>query len=88
MLCVSSNVPSPQWKRGHLSMGYHHALPSYFRRCLHDDMAPTDRIRLPFRWQFVPVTDPRDGSVRWTWRAYTQSGSLAIESENLLRYAE
>jgi hypothetical protein len=62
-------------------MGYHDALPAYFGGSPNDDMAPTDRIRLPFRWQFVPVTDPRDGSIRWTWRAYTQTGSLAIESE-------
>ena len=27
-------------------------------------MAPTDRIHLPFRWQFVPAKDGRDGSVR------------------------
>ena len=43
-------------------------------------MAPTDRIQLPFRWQFVPTKDPRDGSVVWTWRAYTQSGNLALQS--------
>jgi len=44
-------------------------------------LAPTERIRLPFRWQFVPVEGKKDGSVRWTWRAYTQTGSLALESE-------
>jgi hypothetical protein len=43
-------------------------------------MAPTDRIRLPLRWQFVPVPEPADGSVRWTWRAYEQSGRLALQS--------
>ena len=43
-------------------------------------MAPAEKIRLPFRWQFVPVESDRDGSVRWTWRAYTQSGELALES--------
>ena len=43
-------------------------------------MAPTDRIQLPFRWQFVPVTDPRDASVRWEWRAYTQTGRLAMQA--------
>jgi hypothetical protein len=46
------------------------------------DMAPTDKIRLPFRWQFVPVEDPRDRSIRWTWRAYTQAGTLAMQSES------
>ena len=44
-------------------------------------MAPTDRIRLPFRWQFVPVRDERDGSIRWMWRAYTQAGKLALHSD-------
>lgn len=45
-------------------------------------MAPTDRIQLPFRWQFVPTKDPRDGSVRWKWHAYTQAGKLALESSD------
>ena len=44
-------------------------------------MAPTERIRLPFRWQFVPVEDARDGSVRWAWKAYTQTGDVAFESD-------
>ena len=43
-------------------------------------MAPTDRIHLPFRWQFVPVNHAQDGSVRWEWRAYTQAGRLAMQS--------
>lgn len=43
-------------------------------------MAPTDRIQLPFRWQFVPTKHPRDGSVLWAWRAYTQTGTLALQS--------
>ncbi|HEV3010074.1 MAG TPA: hypothetical protein VGX52_13665 [Burkholderiales bacterium] len=44
-------------------------------------MAPTDKINLPFRWSFIPAQNPRDGSIRWTWRAYTQAGELAMESE-------
>lgn len=44
-------------------------------------MAPTDRIRLPFRWQFVPVRDERDGAIRWLWRAYTHSGALALHCQ-------
>jgi len=43
-------------------------------------LAPTDRIQLPLRWQFVPAKDQRDGSVRWQWRAYTQTGKLAMQS--------
>ncbi len=43
-------------------------------------MAPAERIQL-FRWQFVPLEDERDHSVRWAWRAYTQSGALALESQ-------
>ena len=44
-------------------------------------MAPTERIRLPFRWQFIPVEDARDATVRWSWRAYTQTGELALQSD-------
>jgi hypothetical protein len=43
-------------------------------------LAPTDRIHLPLRWQFVPTTSERDGAVRWSWRAYTHSGQLAMQS--------
>jgi hypothetical protein len=43
-------------------------------------MAPTDRISLPLRWQFVPVVAPADGAVRWTWHAYEQNGRLAQQS--------
>jgi hypothetical protein len=43
-------------------------------------LAPTDRIQLPLRWQFVPEKNPRDGAVRWGWRAYTQAGKLAMQS--------
>jgi hypothetical protein len=44
-------------------------------------MAPTDKIRLPLRWQFIPVQDARDGAIHWQWRAYTQTGNLAMQSE-------
>ena len=44
-------------------------------------MAPTDRFQLPLRWQFVPMEHPQDRSVHWKWRAYTQTGKLAMESE-------
>lgn len=43
-------------------------------------MAPTERFKLPLRWQFVPEA-ARDGSIRWRWRAYTQTGDLAMQSE-------
>ena len=43
-------------------------------------MSPPDRIRLPLRWQFVPVEDKRDRSVRWEWRAYSQTGNLVMSS--------
>lgn len=46
-----------------------------------DRMAPTDRIQLPFRWEFAPVHDPQDSSVRWMWQAYTQAGKLALKSD-------
>ena len=44
-------------------------------------MASSDKIQLPLRWQFVPQPQPRDGSVRWRWRAYTQTGALAMEAD-------
>jgi hypothetical protein len=44
-------------------------------------MAPTDKINLPFRWSFVPTQNARDGTIRWTWQAYTQSGQLAMQCE-------
>jgi hypothetical protein len=44
-------------------------------------MAPAEKIHLPFRWQFLPVDDPRDHSIRWRWRAFTQGGNLVMESE-------
>ena len=44
-------------------------------------MAPTDKINLPLRWQFTPGQNRRDGSIRWAWQAYTQSGQLAMQSE-------
>ena len=43
-------------------------------------MAPTDRFQLPLRWQFVPLEDPADRTIRWKWHAYTQGGRLALES--------
>ena len=45
-------------------------------------MATTDRFQLPLRWQFVPVEHPADRAIRWQWRAYTQTGGLAMESDS------
>ena len=45
-------------------------------------MAPKDHPHLPFRWEFIPVENPRDKSVRWTWRAYAQTGAVALQSDN------
>ena len=44
-------------------------------------MAPTDKLHLPLRWSFVPAQDPKDGLIRWSWRAYTQTGELAMQSQ-------
>ena len=44
-------------------------------------MTSSDRIKLPLRWQFVPEREANDGSVRWRWKAYTQAGALAMQSE-------
>ena len=46
-----------------------------------ESMATTDGIRLPLRWQFAPLQDSRDRSITWKWRAYTQDGKVAMESE-------
>jgi hypothetical protein len=43
-------------------------------------MATTDPIQLPFRWEFVPVEDPGDRSVRWAWKAYANTGAIAMQS--------
>lgn len=43
-------------------------------------MAPTDKIRPPFRWEFVPVEAARDKSIHWTWRAYNHGGKLVMEA--------
>jgi len=40
-----------------------------------------ERVHLPFRWSFVPEQNPRDGSIRWRWRAFTHSGEVAMESD-------
>ena len=44
-------------------------------------MAPTDKLHLPFRWSFIPEQDARDGSIRWSWRAYAQNGTEVMRSE-------
>ena len=44
-------------------------------------MAPTDRINLPLRWEFAPLKRVEDETIRWKWRAYTQSGKLAMQCE-------
>lgn len=44
-------------------------------------MAPAERIPLPFRWQFVPGRSDKDGAIRWTWRAYSQTGELTMQSD-------
>jgi hypothetical protein len=44
-------------------------------------MAPYDRLHLPFRWEFSPVRHEADGSIRWQWKAYTQSGKVALQSD-------
>ena len=43
-------------------------------------MAPAEKIPLPFRWQFVPVQHPGDGSIRWVWKAFAQTGELTMQS--------
>jgi hypothetical protein len=45
-------------------------------------MAPPEKFSLPLRWEFTPTQNARDGSIRWSWRAYTQGGQLAMQSED------
>ena len=40
-----------------------------------------ERPHLPFRWSFIPEQNPRDGSIRWRWRAFTQTGEVAMECD-------
>jgi hypothetical protein len=44
-------------------------------------LAPKDPVKLPLRWEFLPIENARDGAVHWKWRAYTQTGELALECE-------
>ena len=41
-----------------------------------------ERPHLPFRWSFIPEQNPRDGSIRWKWRAFTHTGEVAMESDD------
>ena len=43
-------------------------------------MAPAEKIPLPFRWQFMPTKDANTGTILWSWRAYSQTGGLAMQS--------
>ena len=45
-------------------------------------MAPAERVRLPFRWAFVPAERPADRSIVWAWRAYDHTGKLVMSSED------
>ena len=40
-----------------------------------------ERPHLPFRWSFIPEQNPRDGSIRWKWRAFTHTGEVAMASD-------
>ena len=42
-----------------------------------------ERPHLPFRWSFIPEQNPRDGSIRWKWRAFTHTGEVAMESDGV-----
>lgn len=44
-------------------------------------MAPTDKMHVPFRWEFAPSESPLDKSIQWSWRAYGQSGTLLMQCD-------
>lgn len=45
-------------------------------------MNPTDRLGPPFRWSFIPSQNAKDGTIRWTWRAFMQNGEVAFQSDH------
>lgn len=45
-------------------------------------MAPAERLRLPLRWAFIPVENPVDRSIEWTWRACDHAGKLMMSSDS------
>ena len=44
-------------------------------------MAPRDPFRLPLRWEISPMYKGLDRQIAWIWRAYKQTGDLAMESK-------
>ena len=44
-------------------------------------MSPAEKIPLPFRWQFNPRKDEATGAILWNWRAFSQTGDVAMQSE-------
>ena len=46
-------------------------------------MAPKEPLRIPLRWEFIPVQNKRTGLITWKWCAHTQAGKLDKESEQL-----
>ena len=45
-------------------------------------MAPAEPVRLPLRWAFIPIENPADRSIDWSWRAYDQAGKLMMSSSD------
>lgn len=43
-------------------------------------MAPSDRIRTPYYWRFVPVEEA-SGNICWRWEAVEHSGMVAMRSQ-------
>jgi hypothetical protein len=44
-------------------------------------MAPHERSGMSLRWEFAPEVERTDGTIRWRWRAYTQTSRLFAESQ-------
>jgi hypothetical protein len=42
-----------------------------------------ERFHLPLRWEFAPLQKTPDKSIQWVWRAYTHSGTLTMQSEQV-----
>ncbi|HEY6821203.1 MAG TPA: hypothetical protein VI321_04230 [Burkholderiales bacterium] len=44
-------------------------------------MAPTEKVNLPLRWELIPVATTAGGTILWRWAAFTQDGTLAMQSK-------
>jgi hypothetical protein len=51
-------------------------------------MAPTDKLRPPFRWEFVPVESKLDKAIHWSWCARDHAGKVVMSSGEVFENRE